>query len=93
MMRSRLAALKKRQRLDGMTPEEFRAVRIQANLSQVEFAERLGYHPMSMTRFENGREAVRPKLAKLVKALFRQARSIESQEAESKKPRTSRVAG
>ena len=85
---TRLANLQKRQPKEGMTAEQFRNYRRRWGLTQVQFARKLGLHEMSITRFESGSHPVRPWLAKLVKALFRQRSDVLS-----KKPRTSRVGG
>ena len=69
-----------------MSGDQFRAIRQRAGLTQAEFADALGYHLTSMTRFENGSYRIPGKLKKLVLALFGPRRNVSS-----KKPSTSRV--
>lgn len=56
--------------VEEMTADQFRAIRVREGLTQAEFADRIGYHEKSLTRLENSRRRIKPKLIKLVLALF-----------------------
>jgi DNA-binding XRE family transcriptional regulator len=67
-----------------MSAEQFRAIRRRAGLTQVEFAQQLGYNHFSISKIETGVRMIPAKLRRLVLALFRP-------DVPSKKPRSSRV--
>lgn len=62
---------------EAMTAQQFKAIREQAGMTQEAFAEVIGYHPKSITRYESGRKAIGPWLASHVLALFRRGRVVQ----------------
>jgi DNA-binding transcriptional regulator YiaG len=64
-----------------MTPEEFVAVRKRSGLTQAAFADLIGYHEKSMTRFETGTRPIPARLKRMLSVLFpglvRQRKGVE----------------
>lgn len=55
---------------ETMTSEQFKQIRERSGLTQADFANAIGYHEKSMTRFESGRRKISKKLRATVLALF-----------------------
>ena len=53
-----------------MSAEQFRTIRRRSGLTQVQFAEQLGYNRFSISKIETGVRVVPSKLRRLVLALF-----------------------
>jgi DNA-binding XRE family transcriptional regulator len=62
---------------DQMSAEEFRRTRERVGMTQAQFAEHIDVHEKSITRYESGRETVRPWMARLIRALFGQGAGVK----------------
>jgi transcriptional regulator with XRE-family HTH domain len=54
-----------------MTPGEMRRLRARLRLTQVELGERLGLHPMTISKFERGVEPIQKQTALALELLAR----------------------